>query len=82
MSTLPERPVRGDAITWRGMRTLQARAYIALGEFAKAQEIIAEFLATGFALDARMATKLQTRLTQAITGGPIEAWQEVNDGDG
>jgi hypothetical protein len=65
-----------------GMRTLQARAYIALGEFAKAQEIIAEFLATGFALDARMATKLQTRLTQAIAGGPIEAWQEVNDGDG
>ena len=64
------------------MRILQARAYIALGEFAKAQEIIAEFRATGFALDARMATKLQTRLSQAIAGGPVQAWQEVNDGDG
>ena len=82
ISTLPDRPVRRDAFTWRGMRILQARAYIALGEFAKAQEIIAEFRATGFASDARTATKLQTRLSQAIAGGPVQAWQEVNDGDG
>ncbi len=65
-----------------GMRILQARAYIALGEFAKAREIIDEFRATGFASDARMATKLQTRLSQAIAGGPVQAWQEVSDGDG
>jgi tetratricopeptide (TPR) repeat protein len=82
INSLPDRPVRRDAMTRRRMRTLQARAYIALGEFAKAQEIIAEFLATGFALDARVATKLQTRLSQAIAGGPVQVWQEVNDGDG
>jgi tetratricopeptide (TPR) repeat protein len=82
INILPDRPVRQDAFTWRGMRILQARAYIALGEFAKAQEIIVAFGATGFASDARMATKLQTRLSQAIAGGPVQAWQEVNDGDG
>ena len=53
INTPPDRPVRQDAFTWRGMRILQARAYIALGEFAKAQEIIAEFRSTGFASDAR-----------------------------
>jgi tetratricopeptide (TPR) repeat protein len=45
MHTFPEHPVRRDAITRRGVRLLQERAYIALGEFTKAQEIIAEFRA-------------------------------------
>jgi tetratricopeptide (TPR) repeat protein len=82
INSLADRHVRRDAITWRGIRILQARAYIALGEFAKAQEIIAEFRAIGFASDARLAPKLQVRLCQAKAGGPVQAWQEVNDGNG
>jgi tetratricopeptide (TPR) repeat protein len=74
LNSLPERPVRRDVLTWRGARILQARAYIALSEFAKAQGVIAAFHATGFASDARLATKLQTRLSQAMTVRPVQAW--------
>ena len=73
IKTAPDRLVR------RGMRELQARAYVGLGDFNDARAIIAEFAATGKPWDARRAARLQALLDEALAGANTAQSGESHD---
>jgi len=68
-----------DRLVRPAMRKLQARAYIGLGDFDEARNIIAECAATGKPWDARAATRLQMILDEALASVNTLASGEAND---